>query len=166
MSLSSPVSRSTTAVPREFLSFRVGTEEFAVDILRTLEIRGYDGVTSLPGLPPSIKGIINLRGVIVPVVDLRIRFGTTSPVYDSTTALIVVSLESRTVALVVDSVSEVVALTEDQIRPAPQMGALLETRFIAGLASVGTRMVILLDLAVLLNSEVTLSLPDQLKQAA
>lgn len=151
---------------REFLTFCLAAEEYAVDILSVLEIRSYEGITALPGLPAEIKGVINLRGIIVPVVDLRLRFRMADPAYDCTTALVVVNLGPRTVALVVDRVSEVAALSGHQIRPAPQMGATLDTTFISGIGSLGERMLILLDLAALLGTRDLAAMPGELAQAA
>lgn len=166
MSVSSAALEVSSRVAREFLTFFLASGEFAVDILNVQEIRSYEGITALPGLPPAIKGVINLRGIIVPVVDLRIRFRLAGPTYDSTTALVVVNLGARTVALVVDGVSEVAALAAAQIRPAPQMGTMLDTTFIAGLGSIGERMLILLDLDSLLGSRELSSMPGPLAQAA
>lgn len=151
---------------REYLTFALATEEYAVDILDVQEIRSYEAVTPIHGLPALVKGIINLRGDIVPVVDLRIKFKLGSPRYDGTTALIVLNMAGRIVALVVDGVSDVVALAPSQIRPAPQFGAVMDTRFLSGLGTLGERMLILLDIAQVLSSEELALVSAPLKQAA
>ncbi|MDO6387358.1 MULTISPECIES: chemotaxis protein CheW [unclassified Uliginosibacterium] len=137
----------------EYLSFSLGTEEYAVDILKVQEIRGYDAVTSIVNAPPFIKGVINLRGTIVPVVDMRIKFELGEPSYNEFTVVIVLNLAGgRVVGMVVDGVSEVMNLPAADIRPVPPMAAVVATEYLTGLASVGERMIILLDIETLMAS--------------
>jgi purine-binding chemotaxis protein CheW len=136
----------------EFLSFRLGTEEYGIDILKVQEIRGYDSVTRIANTPEFLKGVINLRGTIVPIIDLRIKFGLGAPVYDEFTVVIILSVASRIVGVVVDSVSDVLTLTDDQMRPAPEFSAALDTQYVVGLGSIDDRMLILVDIEKLIVS--------------
>lgn len=138
---------------REYLTFALGAEEYGLDILRVQEIRGCDAVTTLVNAPPYIKGVINLRGVIVPIVDMRIKFGLGQATYDQFTVVIILSVAGRVVGMVVDGVSEVVQLSPEQIRSVPQFGTLLDTAYIDGLAELEGRMVILVDIEKLMTSE-------------
>lgn len=141
------------AVGREFLTFRLGAEEYGIDILNAQEIRGWETPTAIANTPPFIKGVINLRGTIVPIVDLRVKFGLADPKYDAFTVVIVLSIARRVLGIVVDAVSDVITLGAEQIRPAPEFGGTLDTRFITGLGTVGSRMLILVDIARLMTSE-------------
>ena len=136
----------------EFLTFRLGAEEYGIEILKVQEIRGYDAVTRLANAPEFIKGVINLRGVIVPIVDLRIKFGMAEPVYNEFTVVIVLNVGGRVVGAVVDSVSDVLTLEPDQMRPAPQFSSRFDTSHLTGLASLGERMLILVDIERLMLS--------------
>lgn len=136
----------------EFLSFNLGEEQYGVDILKVQEIRGYDAVTRLPDAPDYIKGVINLRGTIVPVIDLRLKLRLKEARYDAFTVMIVLNVDDRVVGIVVDSVSDVFPLTQEQIRPTPEFGASVDTRFISGIGTVDDRMLILLDIETLINS--------------
>jgi purine-binding chemotaxis protein CheW len=136
----------------EFLTFTLGNEEYGIDILKVQEIRGYDAVTTIVNMPPFIKGVINLRGAIVPIVDLRIRFRLGEPVYDQFTVVIILNLGQRVVGVVVDSVSDVLALAPEQVRSAPELSSGLDTRYIVGLGTVGERMLILVDIEKLMSS--------------
>jgi len=137
---------------REFLSFRLGAEEYGIDILKVQEIRGWEPPTAIANMPAFIKGVVNLRGIIVPIVDLRIKFKLAEAKYDATTVAIILNVAGRVVGVVVDSVSDVVTLSAQQIRPAPEFSAALETRFITGLGTVDERMLILLDIEQLMTS--------------
>src|SRR4051794_39489052 len=137
----------------EVLSFRLGGEEYAISILKVQEIRGYDAVTRIASAPEYLKGVINLRGIIVPIVDMRIKFKVGEAKYDPFTVVIILNINGHTIGMVVDSVSDVVTLTPDQIKPAPDMGASVATEFLQGLGTVGERMLILLDIDKLLGSE-------------
>ena len=130
----------------EFLSFTLGEEHYGVDILKVQEIRGYDSVTRLPDAPDYIKGVINLRGTIVPIVDMRLRFGCAQADYDSFTVVVILNLRERVVGIVVDSVSDVMELAPEQLRPAPDLESSIDAQCIRGLGSVGERMPILLDI--------------------
>ncbi|MCW2481316.1 chemotaxis protein CheW [Candidatus Symbiopectobacterium sp. NZEC135] len=140
-------------VGQEFLIFTLGDEEYGVDILKVQEIRGYDQVTRIANTPSFIKGVTNLRGVIVPIIDLRIKFAQQEVDYDDNTVVIVLNLSQRVVGIVVDGVSDVLSLTADQIRPAPEFAVTLSTEYLTGLGSLGERMLILVDIEKLLSSE-------------
>lgn len=137
----------------EFLTFRLGAEEYGIDILRVQEIRSFEEPTRIANAPAFIKGVVNLRGVIVPVVDLRIKLGCEKVEYNDFTVVIVLNVKGRVVGAVVDSVSDVLELPRDAIRPAPEMSsASVDTAFITGIASVGERMLILMDIEALMSS--------------
>jgi len=139
------------AAPREFLTFRLGAEEYGIDILRVKEIRGYDAVTRIANAPDFIKGVINLRGTIVPIVDLRIRFKLVDVRYDAFTVVIILTVADCTMGVVVDGVSDVLALTRDQMKPAPAFGAGIDTQYITGLVSIDERILILVDIERLMT---------------
>ena len=141
------------ALPSEYLVFTLGAEEYALDILKVQEIRGYDAVTHIANAPEHVKGVINLRGAIVPIIDLRIRFRLGEPSYDAFTVVIILTLGKRTAGIVVDSVSDVVHFTADAIRPAPEFGAIVRTDFITGIGTLEQRMVILVDIDTLMASD-------------
>src|SRR6187200_977566 len=122
-----------TATAREYLTFRLSQEEYGIDILRVQEIRGYEAVTRIANAPDFIKGVVNLRGIIVPIVDMRIKFNLGTPTYDQFTVVIILNISGRTVGMVVDSVSDVTTLQSDQIKPAPEMGTALNTDYLIGL---------------------------------
>jgi purine-binding chemotaxis protein CheW len=138
---------------REFLVFSLGDEEYAIDILKVQEIRGYENVTRIANAPDFIKGVTNLRGVIVPIVDLRIKFHLENVEYGGQTVVIVVNVADRVVGIVVDGVSDVMTLTPDQIKPAPEFGVTLSSDFLSGLGSLEDRMLVLVDIDKLLTSE-------------
>ena len=137
---------TTDALAREYLTFRLGGEEYGIDILKVQEIRGYENVTRLPDSPAFIKGVINLRGVIVPIVDLRLKFELGQAKYDELTVMIILNLGSRVVGIVVDSVSDVVRLPAEGIKPSPDLGGAVDTRYLRGVATVAERMLLLLDI--------------------
>jgi purine-binding chemotaxis protein CheW len=136
----------------EYLTFTLGDEEYAIDILKVQEIRGYDAVTGIAHAPSFIKGVINLRGLIVPVVDLRIKFGVGVIEYTPFTVTIILNLGGRVVGMVVDAVSDVMALAPSAILPAPEFSSRLDTRYIHGLASLEERMLIVVDIEKLMLS--------------
>ncbi|AVI61793.1 chemotaxis protein CheW [Halomonas sp. M1] len=138
---------------REFLVFSLGEEEYAIDILKVQEIRGYENVTRIANAPDFIKGVTNLRGVIVPIVDLRIKFHLENVEYGGQTVVIVVNVADRIVGIVVDGVSDVMTLTPEQIKPAPEFGVTLSSDFLSGLGSLDDRMLVLVDIDKLLTSE-------------
>jgi purine-binding chemotaxis protein CheW len=137
----------------EVLSFRLGGEEYALSILKVQEIRGYDNVTRIASAPEYLKGVVNLRGIIVPIVDMRIKFNVGNPTYDAFTVVIILNINGHTIGVVVDSVSDVVTLSPDQIKPAPDLGASVAADYLQGLGTVGERMLILLDIDKLLSAE-------------
>lgn len=141
----------------EFLTFILGREEYGIDILKVQEIRGYDAVTSIANMPKFIKGVINLRGIIVPIVDLRIKFKLPDISYDEFTVVVILNLGTRVMGIVVDSVSDVLTIQSEQIRPVPEMSAALDTRYILGLGTIDDRMLILVDIEkLMLGSEMAL----------
>lgn len=137
---------------QEFLAFTLGKEEYGIDILKVQEIRGYETVTRIANAPDFIKGVVNLRGIIVPIVDMRIKFHLGEPTYDQFTVVIILNIGGRVVGMVVDSVSDVITLSPEQIRPAPEMGTALNTDYLIGLGTVDQRMLILVDIDRLMSS--------------
>jgi len=137
---------------REYLTFKLGNEEYGIDILKVQEIRGYDQVTPIANSPGFLKGVINLRGTIVPIVDMRIKFGVSKAEYDQFTVVIILNIAHRVVGIVVDSVSDVTPLSSDQVRPTPELSGAVDTSYIDGLASLSERMLILLDIEKLMTS--------------
>ncbi len=139
----------------EFLSFKLGAEEYGIDILKVQEIRGYEEPTRIANSPHFIMGVINLRGVIVPIVDLRLKFRLGDAQYNQFTVVIVLNIAKRVVGIVVDSVSDVLALSESQIKPAPTFNAILDASYITGLGTVSSegdeRMLILADIERLMS---------------
>jgi len=143
---------STAGESRELLTFTLGKEEYGIDILKVQEIRGYEAVTTIANAPEFIKGIINLRGIIVPIVDMRIKFNLGNVTYDTTTVVIILNVANRVVGMVVDGVSDVTTLKADQIKPAPEFSSGLDTKFLQGLGTVEERMIILVDIEQLMSS--------------
>ena len=144
----------------EFLTFTLGHEEYGVEILKVQEIRSYEAPTTIANAPPFLKGVVNLRGVIVPIVDMRIKFGLGTADYNQFTVVIILNVAHRVVGMVVDSVSDVLQLSGEQIREAPQFGASLDTEYITGLGTVDERMLILIDIEKLMTSS-DMALTDQ-----
>lgn len=137
----------------EYLTFRLGSEEYGIDILKVQEIRSYEQPTRIANAPDFIKGVVNLRGVIVPIVDLRLKLNCATAEYNSFTVVIVLNVKNRVVGAVVDSVSDVLELNRDAIKPAPELNAAsVDTSFITGIGSVGERMLILMDIEGLMSS--------------
>jgi len=144
---------ATAAVPgRELLTFTLGSEEYGIDILKVQEIRGYDTVTTIANSPEFIKGVINLRGIIVPIVDMRIKFNLGKVEYNQFTVVIILNLANRVMGIVVDGVSDVITLTPEQLKPAPEFGTSLDTQYITGLGTVDERMIIVMDIEKLMSS--------------
>ncbi len=142
----------------QYLTFMLDGEEYGVDILRVQEIKGWDSVTPIPNTPQYIKGVINLRGTIVPIFDLRERFALEPVPYGPTTVVIVLKVKNdestRTMGIVVDAVSEVYNINEDELKASPDFGAAISTDFVQGLATIDEKMIIVLDIDDLLNSSV------------
>ena len=136
----------------EFLAFTLGQEEYGIDIQKVQELRGYDTVTRIANAPEHIKGVVNLRGIIVPIIDMRIKFNLGTPSYDQFTVVIILSLASRVLGIVVDSVSDVITLKAEQIKPAPELGAVLDTDYLIGMGTLDERMLILVDIDKLMSS--------------
>jgi len=136
----------------EFLAFTLGKEEYGIDILKVQEIRGYEAVTRIANAPDFIKGVVNLRGIIVPIVDMRIKFNLGEPTYDQFTVVIILNISGRVVGMVVDSVSDVITLSADEVKPAPEMGTAFNTDYLIGLGTLDERMLILVDINKLMSS--------------
>jgi len=135
----------------EFLTFTLGKEEYGIDIQSVQELRSYETVTQMANAPAHIKGVVNLRGVIVPIIDMRIKFGLGNATYDQFTVVIILNVYGSTLGIVVDSVSDVIVLTDEQIKPAPQMGAAIATDYMTGLGTLDERMLILVDIEKLMS---------------
>ncbi|HTH44239.1 MAG TPA: chemotaxis protein CheW [Oxalicibacterium sp.] len=139
--------------PQEFLAFTLGKEEYGISIQKVQELRGYEAVTRIANAPPFIKGVVNLRGHIVPIIDMRIKFALGTPTYDQTTVVVILNMLGRVVGMVVDSVSDVVLLAPEQIKPAPDMNnGVLNTDYLVGLGTIDERMLILIDIDKLMSS--------------
>jgi len=147
---------AVTGSPREVLSFKLGAEEYGIDILRVQEIRGYEPPTRIANAPAFVKGVVNLRGVIVPIVDMRVRFNLADVQYNSFTVVIVLNIGHRTMGIVVDSVSDVLELSPDQIKAAPEFSGAIDSSYIIGLGTIKTgdleRMLILMDIERMMTS--------------
>ena len=139
-------------VASEYLTFTLGSEEYAIDILKVQEIRGYEAPTLIANAPAFIKGVINLRGIIVPIVDLRVKFNLGNIEYTPFTVVIILNVAGRVIGVVVDSVSDVISLNRSQIRQAPDFSGSFDTKYILGLATVETRMLIVTDIERLMTS--------------
>jgi purine-binding chemotaxis protein CheW len=138
----------------QYLTFRLGRENYGLDILKVQEIRGYDAnITAIANAPAFIKGVVNLRGIIVPIIDMRIKFRMADVAYDGTTVIIVLNLAERVVGMVVDAVSDVLTIHGEDIRPAPSIGDAVNTDYVTGIATVDERMVILVDIGRLISSD-------------
>ena len=135
----------------EYLTFRLGEEEYGIDILRVQEIRSYEQPTRIANAPAFIKGVVNLRGVIVPIVDLRLKLACANAEYNAFTVVIVLNVRGRVVGAVVDSVSDVLELEPAHVKPAPEVSTGAEAPFITGIGSVGDRMLILMDIEALMS---------------
>ena len=144
----------------EFLTFRLGAEEYGIDILRVQEIRSYEQPTRIANAPAFIKGVVNLRGVIVPIVDLRLKLGCATAEYNTFTVVVVLNVRGRVVGAVVDSVSDVLELSREQIKPSPELNSSVDANFITGIGTVkngqgeseSERMLILMDIEGLMGS--------------
>ena len=136
----------------EVLAFTLGDEEYGLDIQKVQELRGYDAVTRIANAPAFVKGVVNLRGIIVPIIDMRIKLNLGAPTYDQFTVVIILNLGGRVVGMVVDSVSDVITLAPAQIKQAPEMGAAVESDYLIGLGTIDDRMLILVDVIKLMSS--------------
>lgn len=136
----------------QYLTLRLGNEEYAIDILQVQEIRSYEEPTRMVNAPNYIKGVVNLRGVIVPIVDLRMKLNLEKVEYNEFTVVIILNVRGTVIGAVVDSVSDVVTLSAQAIKPAPQFEAAIDARFITGLANVGERMLIVMNMDALMSN--------------
>jgi purine-binding chemotaxis protein CheW len=136
----------TSAGAREYLTFRLDQEEYGIDILKVQEIRGYEPPTRVANAPDFIKGVVNLRGTIVPIVDMRLKFSCSKAEYNAFTVVIILNLRNRIVGIVVDSVSDVMELPPDSLKAAPDIDSVIDSGAVLGLGSLGERMLILLDI--------------------
>lgn len=136
----------------EFLAFTLGQEEYGIDILRVQEIRVYEPVTRIANAPDFIKGVVNLRGTIVPIVDMRIKFNLGKPTYDQFTVVIILNIDCRVMGMVVDNVSDVITLSAEQVKPPPEMGTTFDNEYLIGLGTLEQRMLILMDIDKLMSS--------------
>ena len=141
----------TSHLANEFLTFRLG-EEYGIEILKVQEIRGYDSITQIANAPEFIKGVVNLRGIIVPIIDMRIKFRLGNADYDQFTVVIILNVAGRVMGIVVDGVSDVISLEAEQMRPTPGFGSVIDTEYIMGLGTVDERMLILIDIEKLMGS--------------
>jgi len=137
------------ATGHEFLAFTLGKEEYGINILKVQELRGYESVTRIANTPEYIKGVVNLRGIIVPIVDMRIKLNLGTPTYDQFTVVIILNVGRSTVGMVVDSVSDVITLNAKDIKPAPEMASSADSNYLIGLGTVDQRMIILADVDLL-----------------
>ena len=137
----------------EFLAFQLGEEEYGIDIQKVQEIRAYEPVTRMANALPYVKGVVNLRGIIVPIIDMRIKLELGEPTYDHLTVVIILNIAGRTIGMVVDRVSDVITLTPDQIKPAPDMGSAVSTDYLVGLGTIEERMLVLVDIDRLMTSD-------------
>ena len=150
--MSSMTATADSAKPLEFLAFTLGREEYGIDIQTVQELRGYETVTRIAHAPEFVKGVMNLRGAIVPVIDMRIRFRLGEPTYDQFTVVVILNVGARVVGMVVDSVSDVTTLAREQIKPAPDMGTGFDAAHLIGLGTLESRMLILLDIDKMMSS--------------
>jgi len=141
----------TSSGTREYLTFRLDQEEYGIDILKVQEIRGYEPPTRIANAPNFIKGVVNLRGTIVPIVDMRLKFTCSKAEYNSFTVVIILNLHHRIVGIVVDSVSDVMELPAENLKAAPDVESVIGSDSVLGLGSIGDRMLILLDIEKLMS---------------
>jgi len=139
------------AAASQYLTFSLGQAEYGIELLKVQEIKGYSAITPIPNTPAHIKGVMNLRGAVIPIVDLRVRFGMESIDYTQFNVIIVINVGTKVMGLLVDSVSDVLNVGPDDIRPSPDFGARADTRFISGMASTGDKVAVLLDIGALLS---------------
>ena len=147
------ISELASSGAREYLTFRLDQEEYGIDILKVQEIRGYEPPTRIANAPNFIKGVVNLRGTIVPIVDMRLKFNCSKAEYNSFTVVIILSLRNRVAGIVVDSVSDVMELPPDALKAAPEVDSVIGSDAVLGLGSLGERMLILLDIEKLMSGD-------------
>ena len=144
--------RDPQAEIKQFLAFTLGQEEYGLELMQVQELREYEKVTQIANAPAFLKGVINLRGIIVPIMDMRIKLGFPDVVYNELTVVIILNIRGRTVGMVVDSVSDVINLSKDDLKPAPEMGTAVGADYLIGLGTIDERMIILVDLDRMLSS--------------
>jgi purine-binding chemotaxis protein CheW len=149
--MSQTISDSNAAI--QYLTVNLAHEEYGIDILAVREIRGWSSVTRIPQAPEYVLGVLNLRGAIVPVIDMRLRFGLAREEYTATTVTVIITVAGRNFGVVVDAVSDVLDIAPDKVRPVPDMGTTVDTEYLKGLTSIGERMVLLLDVDKLLQPQ-------------
>jgi purine-binding chemotaxis protein CheW len=137
----------------EYLAFALGDEEYGIELLKVQEIKGYSPVTPIPNTPPHIKGVMNLRGAVIPIIDLRMRFGMPAVEYNQFNVIIVINVDSKIMGLLVDAVSDVLNVGAGELRAAPDFGTRADTRFISGMVSAGDKIAVLLDITTLLSED-------------
>ena len=152
MGMMEKIDEVSSAGTREYLTFRLDQEEYGIDILKVQEIRGYEPPTRVANAPAFIKGVVNLRGTIVPIVDMRLKFNCSKSEYNSFTVVIILNLRSRIVGIVVDSVSDVMELPPDALKAAPEIDSVIDSAAVLGLGSLADRMLILLDIERLMSA--------------
>ena len=160
MTLNSSNGTGFSADNEQFLTFKVKGESYGIDILRVQEIKGYTAVRSIPNSPAYVKGVINLRGTVVPILDLRSRLGMELDDYDHFTVIIVVSVGEKVVGLIVDAVSDVLNIPSEEVVDAPEMGRDVDTTFCSGVAKIGEDLVLLLNIDKLVNNDMIQNLED------
>jgi purine-binding chemotaxis protein CheW len=147
-----PALPSLLGTIREFLAFKLGAEEYGIDILRVQEIRSFEQPTRIANAPSHVLGVVNLRGTIVPIVDMRVKFNLEQKAYDAFTVVIVLHIGSRVVGMVVDGVSDVITLSPDHLRPVPEFNSSIDSEHLLAIGAVEQRMLILLDIEKLMQS--------------
>ena len=156
MAIATHIGNGTNAPPAnllEFLSFTLGAEEYGIDVQNVQELRSYAPVTHIANAPDFVKGVVNLRGIIVPIMDMRIKFSLSEATYDTSTVVIILNVAGSVMGIVVDSVSDVTTLTPEQIRPAPEFGSAIDTDYLIGLGTLDERLLILVDIEKLMASD-------------
>lgn len=164
-----PAQKQAETQQLEFLTFTLGDEHYGLDIMQVREIRGYEPVTKIANAPPFIKGVLNLRGDIVPIVDLRIKFAVGEATYDQFTIVIMLHISERIVGIVVDAVSDVINIKADEMKPPPEFGVAFDSQYLHGLAPINEQMIILLNIEKLISSKElglfdTSSVPQETKE--
>ncbi len=164
MSAERAVAGPQTDTTRQFLTFALGQEEYGVEILKIQEIKGYSGITPLPNAPEYLKGVLNLRGTIVPIMDLRKKFALPEVEYTRFTVIVVTQVQGQTMGFIVDAVSDVLTLAGSDIQPTPDLHGQVDTSFLRGLATAGDRLVILLDIDKVLTAAEVLRVAEATAQ--
>ena len=144
---------TVAAAAGEYLTFRLGSEDYGVGIQKVQEIRSYEPSTRIAGAPDCVKGVVDLRGTIVPIVDLRIKFNQGAAEYNEFTVVIILNVADRVVGMVVDSVSDVIRLSGERIRPVPDFSSTFDTKYIIGIGALEERMLILVDIEKLMSGQ-------------